>query len=115
MSAGRVVLALLLLALLGVLLFVLSARALAQGRVARRSSSLLPSPEQVVARLDEYAAVGVDTFVLSGYPHLEEAIRFAELAFPLIAGKGPVTLRESNQTGGAFDIRATTGALAAAG
>lgn len=78
-------------------------------------TALVGSPEQVVARLDEYAALGVDTFVLSGYPHLEEAIRFAELAFPLIAGKGPVTLRESNQTGGAFDIRATTGALAAAG
>lgn len=78
-------------------------------------TALVGSPEQVVARLDEYAALGVESFVLSGYPHLEEAIRFAELAFPLIAGKGPVTLRESNQTGGAFDIRATAGALAAAG
>ncbi|WP_454914931.1 FMNH2-dependent alkanesulfonate monooxygenase [Xanthobacter sediminis] len=76
-------------------------------------TALVGSPEQVVARLDEYAALGVDTFVLSGYPHLEEAIRFAELAFPLIAGKGPVTLRRSNQTGGAFDIRATRLAAAA--
>ena len=70
-------------------------------------TALVGSPEQVVARLEEYAALGVDTFVLSGYPHLEEAIRFAELAFPLIAGKEPVTLRDSAQTGGAFDIRAT--------
>lgn len=70
-------------------------------------TSLVGAPEQVVARLNEYAALGVDTFILSGYPHLEEAIRFAELAFPLIDGKGPVTLHGSNQTGGAFDIRAT--------
>lgn len=71
-------------------------------------TALVGSPEQVVERLEEYAALGVETFVLSGYPHLEEAIRFAELAFPLIAGKAPVTLRDSAQTGGAFDVRAVT-------
>jgi len=43
--------------------------------------------------------------VMSGYPHLEEAIRFAELVFPLI-GKDAVTLRGVAQTGGAFDVRA---------
>lgn len=69
-------------------------------------TALVGTAEQVVERLEEYAALGVDTFVLSGYPHLEEAIRFAELAFPLIAGKAPVTLLGSAQTGGAFDIRA---------
>ena len=30
----------------------------------------------------EYQALGIDTFILSGYPHLEEAYRFAELVFP---------------------------------
>jgi alkanesulfonate monooxygenase len=78
-------------------------------------TALVGSPTQVVKRLDEYAALGVDTFVLSGYPHLEEAIRFAELAFPLIEGKTPVTLLNSTQTGGAFDIRTTTAADVAAG
>ncbi len=68
-------------------------------------TSLVGNPEQVADRLREYQALGVDTFVLSGYPHHEEAIRFAELVFPLI-GKEAVTLRDSNQTGGAFDIRA---------
>lgn len=76
-------------------------------------TALVGSPEQVVARLNEFAGLGVDTFVLSGYPHLEEAIRFAELSFPLIEGKQPVTLRDSAQTGGAFDIRATSPAVAA--
>ena len=57
-------------------------------------------------RLREYQALGVDTFVLSGYPHLEESIRFAELVFPLL-GKKPVTLGGQSLTGGAFDVRAT--------
>lgn len=28
------------------------------------------------------AALGIDTFILSGYPHLEEAYHFAEHVFP---------------------------------
>jgi alkanesulfonate monooxygenase len=36
----------------------------------------------VAERLREYAAMGIDTFILSGYPHLEEAYRVAELLFP---------------------------------
>jgi alkanesulfonate monooxygenase len=47
-------------------------------------TSLVGDPETVVARMREYMALGVDTFILSGYPHLEEAYRFAELAFPLL-------------------------------
>lgn len=69
-------------------------------------TALVGSAEEVVARLNEYADLGVDSFVLSGYPHLEEAIRFAELVFPLLPGKTPVTLRDRTLTGGAFDIRA---------
>lgn len=77
-------------------------------------TALVGDAPTVAKRLMEYAALGVDTFVLSGYPHLEEAIRFAELVFPLI-GKPPVTLRESEQTGGAFDApRATLSASASA-
>lgn len=67
-------------------------------------TALVGAPEQIAARLREYQALGVDTFVLSGYPHLEESLRFAELVFPLL-GKTAVTLRDSRQTGGAFDIR----------
>lgn len=67
-------------------------------------TALVGSPEQVAERLREYQALGVDTFVLSGYPHLEELLRVAELVFPLL-GKTPVTLQGSSQTGGAFDIR----------
>lgn len=67
-------------------------------------TALVGDPQTVAARLQEYADLGVDTFVLSGYPHLEEAYRFAELVFPLI-GKQAVTINDT-LTGGAFDVRA---------
>ncbi|MDD2729419.1 FMNH2-dependent alkanesulfonate monooxygenase [Malikia sp.] len=70
-------------------------------------TALVGDLETVAARLKEYVDLGVDSFVLSGYPHLEEAIRFAELVFPLLPGKQPVTLRDQTMTGGAFDVRAT--------
>jgi alkanesulfonate monooxygenase len=47
-------------------------------------TALVGDPDTVAARMKEYMAVGVDTFILSGYPHLEEAYRFAELVFPLL-------------------------------
>lgn len=72
-------------------------------------TALVGDPETVAARLKEYVDLGVDSFVLSGYPHLEEAIRFAELVFPLLPGKQPVTLRDQAMTGGAFDVRASAG------
>ena len=50
-------------------------------------TALVGDPETVAARLREYADLGIETFVLSGYPHLEEAYRVAELLFPLL----PVT------------------------
>lgn len=53
-------------------------------------TALVGDPQTVAARLQEYADIGLDTFILSGYPHLEEAYRFAELVFPLL----PLSLRE---------------------
>ena len=45
-------------------------------------TSLVGSADNVAALMREYAAVGIETFILSGYPHLEEAYRCAELLFP---------------------------------
>ncbi|MDZ5458539.1 FMNH2-dependent alkanesulfonate monooxygenase [Azohydromonas lata] len=53
-------------------------------------TALVGNPQQVADRLQEYAALGLDCFILSGYPHLEEAYRFAELVFPLL----PLSVRE---------------------
>ena len=47
-------------------------------------TALVGDPPTVAARIQEYREVGIDTFILSGYPHLEEAYRFAELVFPLL-------------------------------
>jgi alkanesulfonate monooxygenase len=45
-------------------------------------TALVGDPETVAARMLEYTNLGIDTFILSGYPHLEEAYRVAELLFP---------------------------------
>lgn len=45
-------------------------------------TALVGDPETVAARMLEYAELGIETFVFSGYPHLEEAYRVAELLFP---------------------------------
>ena len=47
-------------------------------------TALVGDPQTVAQRLREYMALGIDSFILSGYPHLEEAYRFAELVLPLL-------------------------------
>ncbi|MFC4453206.1 LLM class flavin-dependent oxidoreductase [Deinococcus sonorensis] len=53
-------------------------------------TAFVGNPENVAAALREYQALGVDTFVLSGYPHLEEAYRTAELLFPVLGKHSPL-------------------------
>jgi len=49
------------------------------------ATALVGSHEEVAERLDEYHRLGCDEFVLSGYPHLEEAYRVGECVLPLVA------------------------------
>jgi alkanesulfonate monooxygenase len=56
-------------------------------------TALVGDGETIARRLKEYEAIGADTFVLSGYPHLEEAYRFAELVFPYIGIQAPSRLQ----------------------
>ncbi|QCT20770.1 FMNH2-dependent alkanesulfonate monooxygenase [Jejubacter calystegiae] len=45
-------------------------------------TALVGDGPTVAARIQEYADLGIDSFILSGYPHLEEAYRAGELLFP---------------------------------
>ncbi|MCO7571624.1 FMNH2-dependent alkanesulfonate monooxygenase [Pseudomonas chlororaphis] len=45
-------------------------------------TALVGDGPTVAARMKEYADLGIDTFIFSGYPHLEESYRVAELLFP---------------------------------
>ncbi len=51
-------------------------------------TALVGDPETVAERIREYANLGIDSFILSGYPHLEEAHRVAEFLFPLLPVEG---------------------------
>jgi alkanesulfonate monooxygenase len=51
-------------------------------------TALVGDPTTVAVRIKEYMALGIDTFIMSGYPHLEEAYRFAELVFPKLFRQG---------------------------
>lgn len=60
------------------------------------ATALVGDPPTVARRLREYQALGIDTVIASGYPHLEEAYRVAELLFPELGVAQPGhVLRES--------------------
>ncbi|MCM3539963.1 FMNH2-dependent alkanesulfonate monooxygenase [Priestia endophytica] len=48
-------------------------------------TALVGDAETVAARIREYQEIGIESFIFSGYPHLEESYRFAELVFPLLS------------------------------
>ncbi|MFJ9566120.1 LLM class flavin-dependent oxidoreductase [Streptomyces fuscichromogenes] len=51
-------------------------------------TALVGSHDEVAERIKEYHALGVDEFVLSGYPHLEEAYWFGEGVLPKLQAQG---------------------------
>ncbi|MFX4268002.1 FMNH2-dependent alkanesulfonate monooxygenase [Aliarcobacter butzleri] len=63
------------------------------------ATALVGSAEIVAQRIQEYVDLGIDTFVFSGYPHLEESFRFAELVFPILPNKTKEKLSGLVQTG----------------
>ncbi|MCY8234350.1 FMNH2-dependent alkanesulfonate monooxygenase [Priestia endophytica] len=48
-------------------------------------TALVGDAQTVAARIREYQEMGIESFIFSGYPHLEESYRFAELVFPLLS------------------------------
>jgi alkanesulfonate monooxygenase len=51
-------------------------------------TALVGSHDEVADRIAEYAELGLDHFILSGYPHLEEAYIFGEGVRPRLAKRG---------------------------
>ncbi|MFD9025674.1 LLM class flavin-dependent oxidoreductase [Streptomyces parvulus] len=51
-------------------------------------TALVGDHDEIADRIAEYHALGIDEFVLSGYPHLEEAYWFGEGVLPRLAARG---------------------------
>lgn len=60
----------------------------------RAGTALVGSHEEVADRIAEYRDLGIDEFILSGYPHLEEAYRVREGLLPVLRARGLVVDRE---------------------
>lgn len=52
-------------------------------------AAIVGDPDQVVAKINRYMDMGIEAFILSGYPHAREARRFAELVLPHLP-HGPI-------------------------
>lgn len=55
---------------------------------AGAGTALVGSFDEVADRIAEYHALGIDEFILSGYPHLEEVYRAGEGLVPVLARRG---------------------------
>ncbi|MFB7272736.1 LLM class flavin-dependent oxidoreductase [Streptomyces sp. NPDC056244] len=51
-------------------------------------TALVGSHAEVAERIVEYHRLGIDEFIMSGHPHVEEAYWFGEGVLPLLAGQG---------------------------
>jgi alkanesulfonate monooxygenase len=51
-------------------------------------TALVGSHQEVADRIEEYHDLGIEEFILSGYPHLEEAYRVGEGVLPELRRRG---------------------------
>lgn len=72
-------------------------------------TALVGSHVEVADRIEEYRAIGIDEFIFSGYPHLEELYWFGEGVLPVLEARGSWTRPERVASG------ITTGSLASGG
>jgi alkanesulfonate monooxygenase len=75
-------------------------------------TALVGDPSTVARRLREYQDLGIETIIASGYPHLEEAYKVAELLFPEL-GIGEASRMSHGTAPGEFGVGAFKPAVAA--
>jgi len=75
-------------------------------------TALVGDPKTVAQRLREYQALGIETIIASGYPHLEEAYKVGELLFPEL-GIGAANRHSHGTAPGEFGVGAFKPAIAA--
>ncbi len=68
-------------------------------------TALVGSYETVADRIAEYHALGIDAFILSGYPHLEEAYHVGEGVLPVLRHRGLVPELDAAAAGAVFSFR----------
>ena len=54
-------------------------------------AAIVGTPQQVIEKIQRYQSMGIEAFIFSGYPHIDEAQRFAELVLPHLH-HGPLML-----------------------
>ena len=64
--------------------------------------ALFGDPDTVVERIDAYRRLGIDTFILSGYPHGEEAYSFGEQVLPRLPLDHDLPVRAQSVSTGPF-------------
>lgn len=57
-------------------------------------TALVGDADTVAERIDEYRRIGIDSFIFSGYPHLEEAYTVGELLLPRLPLAHPIPRRD---------------------
>lgn len=62
-------------------------------------TALVGSHAEVADRIEEYRSIGIDEFIFSGYPHLEELYWFGEGVLPILEGRGSWARPEASAEG----------------
>jgi alkanesulfonate monooxygenase len=52
-------------------------------------AAIVGTPQQVIDKIHRYETMGIEAFIFSGYPHKDEAERFADLVLPHLS-HGPL-------------------------
>ncbi len=68
-------------------------------------TAIVGSYQEVADRLEEYQQHGFDEFILSGYPHLEEAHWVGEGVMPELRRRGLLAERAAGDSGSVFSFR----------